>query len=672
MLQGPRASKIRGVQLAIVVDNKDGDGNPGYRIKVRFPWLNEQETTYWVRIAIPMAGPDRGTYVLPEIDDQVLVVFEHGDINRPIVIGALWSKKQEPVEVNQSGKNNTKLIKSRCGHRIIFDDAEGAERITIVDKTRKNKIVLDSVNKIVKVESDGDIEVIAKANVIIHANALKIGTSETVTWKGASLLTHASRTFGLKASGGITVGGGNTVINASNVAACTVSGTGAGELNGAGAAEHANDQVAESERGASGADAGSPRGSSSIASGGSQPPTIASGGGQPHTAEPRECKVLAIESHGRFRLCANGAFKVSKYQGSPTKADKLRIRWFVRDASTGDDLLALNKSVIEENGEELKISCIPLDWHDRTIEIGAQLDQPPKGKMFSSKPESAEVYDWIATIRKAEEAYPAWSGVAMTNALRRVAPPGKRGGAPGAPYDNEVFRMMYGHSPPGAMLAPLGPLTQSDIDQLGRWNWHEMNGQVESGIVKDADGNEFAAGHVLTGLSAGVYRNRSIDITPWYSAGIGESMDNLYATTISGDLGQVAVFVYTKRQAKPYLGNHGDATDAELMGDIDGWLIGNSEPPGGSGKKLSETLSDYYCPCNKSNQSYRNRFVAFEKTGLVALQTEIVRFASTYIHSVPTTVVDKAEMLFNIVEPSCGEAYAEFVKWLNTRVTGTK
>jgi hypothetical protein len=84
MLRALRASKIRGVQLAIVVDNKDGEGNPGYRVKVKFPWLTEQETSFWARIAVPMGGSGRGTYVLPEIDDQVLVVFEHGDINRPI------------------------------------------------------------------------------------------------------------------------------------------------------------------------------------------------------------------------------------------------------------------------------------------------------------------------------------------------------------------------------------------------------------------------------------------------------------------------------------------------------------------------------------------------------------------------------------------------------------
>src|SRR5690606_6265936 len=99
----------------------------------------------------------------------------------PIVIGALWSKKQAPVEVHESGKNNTKLIKSRSGHRIIFDDTEGAEKVTIVDKTQKNKIVLDAVNKVVKIECAGDIEVKAADNVIMHGKSLKVGTSETFT-----------------------------------------------------------------------------------------------------------------------------------------------------------------------------------------------------------------------------------------------------------------------------------------------------------------------------------------------------------------------------------------------------------------------------------------------------------------------------------------------------------
>jgi hypothetical protein len=260
-----RPSKIRGVQLAIVVENADGGDNPGYRVKLKLPWLTEQDTTFWARIAVPMGGAGRGTYVLPEIDDQVLVVFEHGDVHRPIVIGALWSKKQEPVEINGTGKNNTKLIKSRSGHRIIFDDKEGSERVVIVDKTTKNKIVLDSANKVVKIESDGDIEVIAKANVIMHSNALKVGTSQTVSGKGRSLLTHATKTFGLKATSSITVGGGNTTINVSNAAATSVSGSGSGEL-GAPGEDKPKDQVTGGSGG--GGQAGSGAGGASPSGGG--------------------------------------------------------------------------------------------------------------------------------------------------------------------------------------------------------------------------------------------------------------------------------------------------------------------------------------------------------------------------------------------------------------------
>ena len=238
--------KLRGVHLAIVVENKDGDGNPGYRVKVKYPWLSEEEKAYWARIVVPMAGPDRGAYCLPELDDQVLVVFEHGDINRPLVLGALWSKKQEPVEVNASGKNNTKLIKSRSGHRIIFDDTEGAEKITIVDKTRKNKVVLDSVGKIVKIESDGDITIKSAANAIVHGNALKLGTSAKLTARGQQVLVHASSSFELKASRSVVVNGSSVTLNVSNSQAAQVSGTGSGFLGGA-AEERPKDQIAEQQ-----------------------------------------------------------------------------------------------------------------------------------------------------------------------------------------------------------------------------------------------------------------------------------------------------------------------------------------------------------------------------------------------------------------------------------------
>jgi phage baseplate assembly protein gpV len=284
-----RGPKLLGVWPGIVTDNSEGAGNPGYRVKVKLPWLSEQETTCWARIAVPMGGSDRGTYMLPEIDDQVLVVFEHGDIGRPIVVGTLWSKRQEPVEVNQSGKNNTKLIRSRSGHRIIFDDKAGAEKITIVDKTMKNKIVLDSVNKLVKIESDGDIAVIAKANVIMHANALEVGAKEGVTGKAKSLLTHAQKTFGLRATGTITLGGGSSTINVSSSPAARVSGTGSGELGGA-AAEAPKDQI-EDEHGSGAGTAGHGGGHAAAATAASS-----QAGGEDETIEPDMIEVRLLDA----------------------------------------------------------------------------------------------------------------------------------------------------------------------------------------------------------------------------------------------------------------------------------------------------------------------------------------------------------------------------------------
>ena len=151
-------------------------------------------------------------------------MFEHGDLHRPIIIGSLHNKEQEPPEKNDSGKNNTKLIKSRSGHRFIFDDKEGSEKVTIVD-SKQNQIILDSANKVVKIISKtGDIEVKAKQNVIFHANALKVGTTEGIKTNGKNVMTHAVSTFGIKASSEIVITGSQVQTNVVELAG--VSGVG--------------------------------------------------------------------------------------------------------------------------------------------------------------------------------------------------------------------------------------------------------------------------------------------------------------------------------------------------------------------------------------------------------------------------------------------------------------
>lgn len=198
-LRDQRADKLRGVYLGIVTANTKDGGDSKYQLKLKFPWLpssgqGAQDETFWARIAVPMGGPTRGSYFLPEVDDQVLVVFEHGYVERPIVIGALWSAKQKPPEKNADGENNFRVIKSRAGHRMIFDDTKGAERVILVDKTKKNKILLDSANKVVTIETaDGDIEIKAQETVRFHGKNVNVTTTGAIQGKGGMKLIVSTK-----------------------------------------------------------------------------------------------------------------------------------------------------------------------------------------------------------------------------------------------------------------------------------------------------------------------------------------------------------------------------------------------------------------------------------------------------------------------------------------------
>ena len=83
--------------------------------------------------------------------------------------------------LSESGKNNTKLIKSRKGHRVIFDDKDGEEKLIVVDRTKKNKIVMDTVKNLIQIECDGDSEIKAKENIVLYSDSLKLTSSEAST-----------------------------------------------------------------------------------------------------------------------------------------------------------------------------------------------------------------------------------------------------------------------------------------------------------------------------------------------------------------------------------------------------------------------------------------------------------------------------------------------------------
>lgn len=217
---------IPGVAAGIVTNNKDPDGLG--RVKLKFPWLSDNNETDWVRIAFLMAGGQRGSFFLPEVGDEVLVAFEHGDINAPFVVGCLWNGQDKPPGDNRNGKNNIRKIKSRSGHELVFDDnaeekkekvelktnaghklvlddaagkenitirskaghqlvlndAAGQEKIEIIDKSGSNKIVIDSAQNAISMESGMKLTIKASTVEIEGSGSLTLKSSAIVTIQG--------------------------------------------------------------------------------------------------------------------------------------------------------------------------------------------------------------------------------------------------------------------------------------------------------------------------------------------------------------------------------------------------------------------------------------------------------------------------------------------------------
>jgi len=97
------------------------------RLRVQLPWLGEEVVSAWAPIATPLTGGSRGMYFLPEVGDEVLVAFEHGDFDHPFVLGFLWNGVDMPPEDDK----NLRVILTPGGHTLRFEDTDGAKKIRI-------------------------------------------------------------------------------------------------------------------------------------------------------------------------------------------------------------------------------------------------------------------------------------------------------------------------------------------------------------------------------------------------------------------------------------------------------------------------------------------------------------------------------------------------------------
>ncbi|ACY16185.1 phage baseplate assembly protein V [Haliangium ochraceum] len=190
-----RSERMFDAVVGIVVDNKDPDKLA--RVKVNLPTLPGADTSYWAPMVSLGAGEERGWFFLPEIDDEVLVVFEHGDIRRPLVIGALWNGTDVPADQND-GANERRTIVSRSGARVIFDDDKNT--VSYEDGEGHGKITIDAENNKIIIESaTGDVCFNApQGELNVVANEMKTDAQQNLhleTKAGTNMSSGAALTL---------------------------------------------------------------------------------------------------------------------------------------------------------------------------------------------------------------------------------------------------------------------------------------------------------------------------------------------------------------------------------------------------------------------------------------------------------------------------------------------
>ena len=265
---GGAGRRIFGVVCGVVVNNHHPTGE--YRVKVKFPWIRSTDVgdeedfiSAWARVATPFAGGGRGFYCLPEHDDEVLVMFEHGDLRRPYVIGSLWNG-QDPPPVNlhsASGStdpmglplgirgactdngditktNKARFLTSRSGHLLLFDDGDlagsekvvikttrghvlvlndkrGHESIALYDSSGEEYLHFDEVRQKITLESrNGDIDILCRnGRLNIEAQEINTFASSTATHEATTSMRHSSTEVAIEGSASVDVKGGRIDLN---------------------------------------------------------------------------------------------------------------------------------------------------------------------------------------------------------------------------------------------------------------------------------------------------------------------------------------------------------------------------------------------------------------------------------------------------------------------------
>jgi len=212
-------NKWGGVVPAVVTNTDDPD-KVG-RVKLKYPWMAEDAETWWARVVSPGAGKEAGFFLIPEVEDEVIVAFEHGDIDRPYVLGGVWSNKNKiPPSGAGAGSGEIPLVRTWTsieGHQItMYDDAK--KKIEILTKDG-HTIVLDDAGKKLEIKTPGGNSILCDDNsktVKVKSSSgheVTMATGSVTIKSGANMTIEASGNIDMKAGGMVNIKGAMVNIN---------------------------------------------------------------------------------------------------------------------------------------------------------------------------------------------------------------------------------------------------------------------------------------------------------------------------------------------------------------------------------------------------------------------------------------------------------------------------
>jgi uncharacterized protein involved in type VI secretion and phage assembly len=218
--------------LGVVTNNKDPENR--WRVKVKLPGLSEDDESTWAPVVSVGAGKERGVAFMPEVGDVVVVGFERGDTRRPLVLGGVYTSKENALPVSLSGDNKvmTRNFSSRLGHLIEFGDGEGdAKEYVLLQlagkqhtfRVGKDKALLQVPQSVPVTIQAGEASIALKdGNITMSGKEITINGQSKVTIKAPQVQLQATNTATIKGEMKLQMNGG--VANLQAIGAVAVKG----------------------------------------------------------------------------------------------------------------------------------------------------------------------------------------------------------------------------------------------------------------------------------------------------------------------------------------------------------------------------------------------------------------------------------------------------------------